>query len=105
MIIATNDNQRALLKVIYEKGLNNNLKGIKKLISEEVKDLEPYSKSVEAIYVTISFVDFSTMVGNNEKLTFRFQSLKIDESSHSLPNDNLMIEEPAKADGKLIKLL
>lgn len=51
VIVATNKDQLPALNMIHERGEKNGLKGIKKLIGEEIKEFEPYVNGLQALYV------------------------------------------------------
>jgi L-2-hydroxyglutarate oxidase len=51
LIVATNKDQVSTLNMIFERGEQNGLKGLKKLIGDEIKEHEPYVNGVQAIFV------------------------------------------------------
>lgn len=90
VIVATKDSERQSLDNIYKRGLENGLTGIRKISREEVKEVEPYVRSVEGIWVPqtgiIDYKDvsqkllelFTTEGGefypNNEVVSIKYES-------------------------------
>jgi L-2-hydroxyglutarate oxidase len=59
VIAATSQDEIPILNSIYEKGLQNGLKNLKKLSNEEVKEIEPHVSSVAGIFVPqTGIIDF-----------------------------------------------
>jgi (S)-2-hydroxyglutarate dehydrogenase len=62
VIVATDDSEKGALDNIYKRGIANGLVGIKKITSQEVKEIEPHVHSVEAIWVPqTGIIDFKGM--------------------------------------------
>jgi L-2-hydroxyglutarate oxidase len=51
VIVATKEEERPLLKNIFERGIANGLEGIRMISAAEVKEIEPYVAAVEGIWV------------------------------------------------------
>lgn len=59
LIVATSQNEIPAMNNIFERGLKNNLNGLKKLNREEISEIEPYVNGVEGIFVPqTGIVDF-----------------------------------------------
>ena len=67
VIVATNEQQLEAIETLYERGLQNGLKGIKKISKEELKEIEPHVKGIKGIKVPetgiIDFKDVSIKYG------------------------------------------
>lgn len=62
IIIATAPNEVAGLNLIYDRGLQNGLKGLKRLRKEELKELEPHCAGLEGIHVPqTGLIDYPKM--------------------------------------------
>lgn len=62
IIIATTPNEVAGLSPIYDRGLQNGLKGLKRLRKEELKELEPHCAGLEGIHVPqTGLIDYPKM--------------------------------------------
>ena len=51
IVVATNESQVNTLEMLTERGIENGLKGIKKLSGEELKEYEPHVNGVKGIFV------------------------------------------------------
>lgn len=51
VVVATNESQLETLNMLYERGVQNGLTGMKKLVRDELKTYEPYVNGVQGIYV------------------------------------------------------
>jgi (S)-2-hydroxyglutarate dehydrogenase len=51
VIVATSENERGGLENIYKRGIENGLTGIRKISSQEVKEIEPHVSCVEGVWV------------------------------------------------------
>lgn len=51
IIVATDASELPALATVYQRGIENGLKGLKKIAKEEIKDYEPYCTGIEGIYV------------------------------------------------------
>jgi len=51
LIVATNENELAGLEKLYDRGIENGLRGLKYLNQEEIKEMEPYAAGIKAILV------------------------------------------------------
>ncbi len=69
VIVATQEKERAQLELIFQKGLGNKMQGLRKIGPEEVAEIEPYVKSVEAIWVP------QAGIVNYRKVALKYSSL------------------------------
>ena len=77
IIVATDKSELNALDNIFKRGIENGLQGIRKISSDEVKTIEPYVKSVEAIWVPqTGIIDFPAMARKYAEL--------IENQGHSL---------------------
>ncbi|MBI5807385.1 MAG: L-2-hydroxyglutarate oxidase [Ignavibacteriales bacterium] len=51
IILATSEDENSIMNNIYERGIKNDLKDLKILSKEEIKELEPHANGVAAIHV------------------------------------------------------
>ncbi|WP_258104818.1 L-2-hydroxyglutarate oxidase [Marinoscillum sp. MHG1-6] len=51
IVVATKNSQIEALNTLYQRGTENGLTGIKKLVAEELKEYEPYVNGVQGLYV------------------------------------------------------
>jgi L-2-hydroxyglutarate oxidase len=51
VIVATHKDQLQTLNTVYERGAANGLKGLKKLVADEIKEYEPYVNGIQGIFV------------------------------------------------------
>ncbi|MEQ9305793.1 MAG: L-2-hydroxyglutarate oxidase [Marinoscillum sp.] len=51
IVVATNESQIETLNMLYERGVQNGLSGMKKLIGDELKSYEPYVNGIQGIHV------------------------------------------------------
>lgn len=51
VIVAVNQDERSALEQIYQRGIQNGLKGLRKIGAEETREIEPYVQAVEAVWV------------------------------------------------------
>jgi len=64
VILATSDEQLNSLRTIYQRGVENDLKGIKIISPEEIKELEPNAHGVKGIFVPqTGIVDYEVVAG------------------------------------------
>jgi L-2-hydroxyglutarate oxidase len=60
LIVATNEHEVKYLQVLYDKGIQNGLQGLKILSKEEAQEIEPYVNCVKAIHVPqTGIIDYS----------------------------------------------
>ena len=60
VIVATDETELPALKKIYDRGLENEIEGISMIGADEMKEIEPWVKGVEAIHVPCSgIVDYA----------------------------------------------
>ncbi|MDH5609790.1 MAG: L-2-hydroxyglutarate oxidase [Cyclobacteriaceae bacterium] len=51
VVVATRESQIPTLNMLYERGIQNGLQGMKKLVGYDIKEYEPYVNGVEGIFV------------------------------------------------------
>ena len=51
IIVATEANERGQLDLIYRRGIENGLQGLRKIGPEETREIEPHARAVEAVWV------------------------------------------------------
>jgi L-2-hydroxyglutarate oxidase len=51
VIVATEENELSGLEKIYDRGLQNGLKGLRQIFSTELKEIEPHAQGIKAIWV------------------------------------------------------
>lgn len=51
IVVATNQDEVKQLSLLYERGVQNGLEGIKKLSKGEIKEKEPYCSGIEGLFV------------------------------------------------------
>lgn len=51
VVVATRESQLGALNTLYDRGMANGLRGIKKLTGEEIKEYEPHVAGVSGLYV------------------------------------------------------
>jgi (S)-2-hydroxyglutarate dehydrogenase len=96
VIVATSENERGSLDNIYKRGIENGLTGIKKISSQEVKEIEPHVSCVEGVWVPqtgiVDYKDVSAkyaaiFVKNGGTLLLGEKVLKI----HSSKNETIVV--------------
>ncbi len=91
IVVATDESEIPLLKMLEERGIANGLKGIKKLHGEELKEYEPHAAGIAGLFVAeTGIVDYTPVTNkygeifnNNDgeiQTNCRFLSLKKDSS-------------------------
>jgi L-2-hydroxyglutarate oxidase len=51
VVVATRQEQLPTLSMLYDRGVENGLKGMKKLVADEIKEYEPYVAGIQGIFV------------------------------------------------------
>lgn len=51
IIVATDKSELQAMNNVYQRGMENGLKGIRKINKEEIKEIEPYCSGIEGIHV------------------------------------------------------
>lgn len=60
IVVANNDSELNSMEVLFNRGVANGLKGIKKLSSDEIKEFEPHAKGISGLFVPqTGIVDFT----------------------------------------------
>jgi L-2-hydroxyglutarate oxidase len=95
IVVATEETEIPLLKILEERGMANGLKGIKRLHREEIKEYEPYAAGIAGILVPeTGIVDYTNVTKKYSELfqqkdgivktSCRFLSLKEKNSGLTL---------------------
>lgn len=72
IVVATDESELPQLKMLEERGIANGLVGIKRLTKEEIKEYEPYSNGIEALYVPqTGIVDYVAVTNKYAKLIMK----------------------------------
>lgn len=59
VIVATDEKELPNMERIYQNGVQNQIEGIRKITSDEVKEIEPYVECIAGIYVPVTgIIDF-----------------------------------------------
>lgn len=62
IILATRESELPLLESIFNRGIENNIEGIRKIGAEEIKELEPHTEGIAAIHVPVTgIIDFKAV--------------------------------------------
>ncbi len=78
IIVATDSNEQAVLKTIYDRGINNGLDKIRMITAEEMKEKEPHVAGVEAIDVPYAgIIEFKNVANKLAEIVTERQSGKI----------------------------
>jgi L-2-hydroxyglutarate oxidase len=91
IVVATEETEIPLLKMLEERGIANGLKGIKKLRGDEIKEYEPHTRGISGLYVsetgivdykpvTNKYAEIFQTLGGEIKTSCRFLSLKNNKS-------------------------
>jgi L-2-hydroxyglutarate oxidase len=89
LVVATAPNEQPLLETLYRRGLQNGIE-LKKLVPEQVREIEPHVRCVEAIRVaSTGIVDFrevclkiaSRMADRSAELRLRTELLRVIEGA------------------------
>lgn len=69
IIVATREEERAALEKILKRGIENGMRGLKKIRPEAVNKIEPHVKSVEAIWVPqAGIIDYKDVAKTYESI-------------------------------------
>ncbi len=69
LVVATNDQEKKQLNILYERGIQNGLEKIKKISGEEIKNYEPHCFGVEAIHVPYTgIIDYKEVIKGYAKV-------------------------------------
>ena len=99
LVVATNKTEISQLAMLYERGMQNGLDGIKKLNANEIKEIEPYCSGVEGIFVKqtgiISYKIVSEKLrdkivenGGEIKYNFKVNDIKIKNGNSEISSEN-----------------
>jgi L-2-hydroxyglutarate oxidase len=64
IIVATEEFELPALESIYQRGIENGLKGIKKIGKEEIKEIEPHANGIAGIFISQTGIIDYTNVAN-----------------------------------------
>ena len=93
VVVATNDKEITFLEKIFKNGSENNIEGIQKINSNEIREIEPEVNGIAGILVpctgiidyvkaTEKMVDIATTINNNSKLFLEHEVLEIREKEN-----------------------
>lgn len=71
IIVAAEEREREQLDQIYQRGLANGLKGLRKIGAEEAREIEPHVRAVEAVWVPQAGITDYGMVAQKYAELFR----------------------------------
>jgi (S)-2-hydroxyglutarate dehydrogenase len=107
VIVATSENERGGLDNVYKRGVENGLKGIKKISSQEAREIEPHVSCVEGVWVPqTGIVDYRDVtakyaelfVENGGTLLLGEKVLKI----HSSNNETIIVTNKQEIKSKTV---
>ena len=85
IIVATDVSELQRMENIYKNGVENNIEGIKKLNTDEIKEIEPFVEGIAGIFVPVTgIIDF---VGATNKMVEL--ALKINQNSRLFLNSKV----------------
>lgn len=107
VIVATNDSQLDALETLYERGLQNGLKGLKRISEGELKEIEPYVKGIKGIQVPeTGIIDYKEVsIKYGEKIKAQGGKIHTGEKVNKIiQNNKSVIIETSKNsyEGKLL---
>lgn len=107
VIVATNDRQLDALETLYERGLENGLKGLKRISEGELKEIEPYVKGIKGIQVPeTGIIDYKEVsIKYGEKIKAQGGEIHTGEKVNKIIQNNksVIIETPKNSyKGKLL---
>ncbi len=90
IIVASDESEIPKLEEIYERGLQNEIEGIKVIDKEEMLEIEPYVNGVQAIHVPCTgIVDFVGMCEVlSEKITESGNQVRLNQQVQSVSQKN-----------------
>jgi len=69
LIVATSEEEEEVLEQLHKRGVENNVRGLSFLNSDEIKEIEPDIKAIRALYVTSTgIIDSHSMMAKLEQL-------------------------------------
>lgn len=90
VVVATDEKELPNLDKVFNTGLENKIEGIQKITADEVKDIEPYVKSIGGIWVPVTgIIDFR---GATEKMAELALAMNAESEMH-LGHEVLSIEK------------
>lgn len=90
IIVATKKSEIPNLKKIYERGIENGLKGLKWLTQEETKEIEPHVNAINSIYVPqAGIIDYKQVALKLKELILELGgNIFLNQKIQKLENDN-----------------
>jgi len=74
VVVATHENELANLDRVFNIGLENKIEGIRKITSDEVKEIEPFVESIGGIHVPVTgIIDFRAATAKMVELALAIQ--------------------------------
>ncbi|MFT4522125.1 MAG: L-2-hydroxyglutarate oxidase [Bacteroidia bacterium] len=103
VVVATNKSELAELEKLYQRGIENGLKGLKRLNQAELKEIEPHVAGIEAILVPqTGIIDYSLVskkyreqieaMGGSFKSNFRVEGVAKGRNIWLLRSNNEVVE-------------
>ncbi|MCC6721886.1 MAG: L-2-hydroxyglutarate oxidase [Bacteroidia bacterium] len=103
IVVATNQDEVKQLSLLYERGVQNGLEGIKKLSKDEIKEKEPYCSGIEGLFVPqtgiISYLKVSEKLekkiiekGGEIKFNFKVKDIIINSGTSKVISETGEIE-------------
>lgn len=72
IVVATDESEIPILRMLEERGIANGLVGIRRLTKDEIKEFEPYASGIEALYVPqTGIVDYVAVTNKYAKLIIK----------------------------------
>lgn len=103
VIVATIQQQKTALENIYNRGIENNLVGIKKITKEQVNEIEPHVNCVEGVWVPqtgiISYTEVSIKIaslfkekGGEIRFNNKVVGIKANKSTYTIETNKASFE-------------
>ena len=94
VVVATDKSELENLEKVYQTGLKNEIEGIRKINSEEIKEIEPFCEGIAGIHVPCTgIIDFRGATSKMVELALETQK----ESSLQLSTEVLEIKKNEKS--------
>lgn len=103
IVVATNNEELSSLNLLYQRGLENGLKGLKKLSAGEISDYEPNISGIEGLHVPeTGIVDYRDVCkGYKQKVLEGQNELFLDTRFRGIQNrDDTLVLETTKSEVK-----
>jgi len=90
IVVATDESELENLEKVYQTGLQNKIEGIRKITSEEIKEIEPFCEGIAGIHVPCTgIIDFRAATAKMVEIALSTQS----ESKLQLSTEVLEIKK------------